>query len=60
MKYWISVMLVLALCTVVAAQDHSAHTQAKPATLMSGLGISTIPCPPATGTLRSSSIRDCG
>ncbi|MBZ5721382.1 MAG: hypothetical protein LAO03_13470 [Acidobacteriia bacterium] len=38
MKYWISVMLVLALCTVVAAQDHSAHTQAKPATLMSGLG----------------------
>jgi tetratricopeptide (TPR) repeat protein len=38
MKYWISILLILSLCGVVAAQDHSAHATAKPATLMAGLG----------------------
>src|SRR6266478_7009094 len=32
------VVLGLFLCGTVAAQDHSAHTQAKPATLMQGYG----------------------
>jgi tetratricopeptide (TPR) repeat protein len=32
------VVLGLFLCGVVTAQDHSAHTQAKPATLMQGYG----------------------
>jgi tetratricopeptide (TPR) repeat protein len=38
MKFRISVLLVLALCSVLAAQDHSTNMQAKPATMMSGLG----------------------
>ena len=32
------VVLGLFLCGMVTAQDHSAHTQAKPATLMQGYG----------------------
>src|SRR5437016_245538 len=32
------VVLGLFLCGIVSAQDHSAHTQAKPATLMQGYG----------------------
>ncbi len=38
MKYCLPVVLGLFLCGTVAAQDHSAHTQAKPATLMQGYG----------------------
>ncbi len=38
MKYWCFVVLTLLLCGMIAAQDHSAHNQSKPAALMSGLG----------------------
>jgi len=38
MKCWFSILLTLLLCGMVAAQDHSAHAQSKPATLMPGLG----------------------
>jgi tetratricopeptide (TPR) repeat protein len=38
MKSWLSVLLTLALCGVITAQDHPAHTQSKPATLMLGMG----------------------
>jgi len=39
MKCLVSVVLGFSLCSVVAAQEHASHnTQAKPATLMSGLG----------------------
>src|SRR6266852_9091983 len=38
MKFWVTVLLALVPCGVVAAQEHSAHPQSKPATLMSGLG----------------------
>src|SRR4051812_13773022 len=38
MKYCLPVVLGLFLCCVVTAQDHSAHAQPKPATLMQGYG----------------------
>src|SRR5713101_9720735 len=38
MKYCLALVLGLFLCGVVTAQDHSAHTQAKPAILMQGYG----------------------
>ena len=38
MRFRISVLLTLLLCLPSIAQDHSAHSAAKPATLMSGLG----------------------
>jgi hypothetical protein len=38
MKYCLSVVLGLFLCGTVTAQDHSAHTQTQPATLMQGYG----------------------
>jgi len=38
MRFRISVLLTLLLCLPSIAQDHSAHSVAKPATLMSGLG----------------------
>src|SRR5207248_10189647 len=38
MKYCLPVVLGLFLCGVVTAQDHSAHAQPKPATLMQGYG----------------------
>jgi tetratricopeptide (TPR) repeat protein len=39
MKSWLSVLLALSLSSVVAGQEHAAHhAQAKPATLISGLG----------------------
>src|SRR5881275_107097 len=38
MKYCLLMVLGLFLCGIVAAQDHSAHAQAKPATLMQGYG----------------------
>ena len=38
MKSCLSVLFTLWLCIAGTAQDHSAHSQAKPATLMSGLG----------------------
>src|SRR5438045_7513481 len=38
MKYCLRIVLGLFLCGTVAAQDHSAHAQAKPATLMQGYG----------------------
>ncbi len=38
MKFWISVLLILSLCGLISAQEHSASHQAKPATLMTGLG----------------------
>jgi hypothetical protein len=36
MKYCLAVVLGFVLCGVVTAQEHSAHAQAKPATLMPG------------------------
>ncbi len=38
MRYRIAFVLTLFLCAATFAQDHSAHNQSKPATLMSGLG----------------------
>ena len=38
MRFQISVLLALWLCLPSIAQDHSAHVQPKPATLMSGVG----------------------
>src|SRR5215470_970526 len=38
MKYWISTLIAVLLCGVAAAQEHSAHNQPKPATLVSGIG----------------------
>jgi tetratricopeptide (TPR) repeat protein len=38
MRFRISVLLVLWSCLPLIAQDHSAHAQRKPATLMAGLG----------------------
>jgi|HubBroStandDraft_6_1064221.scaffolds.fasta_scaffold03521_3 tetratricopeptide (TPR) repeat protein len=38
MRFRISILLVLCLCLPSIAQDHSAHAQSKPATLMAGLG----------------------
>jgi tetratricopeptide (TPR) repeat protein len=38
MKYCTSVLIALLLCGMVAAQNHQAHAQPKPATLMTGLG----------------------
>lgn len=38
MKYWICTLIAVLLCGVAAAQQHSAHKQPKPATLVSGLG----------------------
>jgi len=38
MKYCLSVVLGLFLCGTVTAQDHSAHAQTQPATLMQGYG----------------------
>jgi tetratricopeptide (TPR) repeat protein len=37
-KHHVCVLLAGLLCGVAVAQDHSAHNQSKPATLMSGLG----------------------
>jgi tetratricopeptide (TPR) repeat protein len=38
MRFRMSALLVLLFCVPLIAQDHSAHSQAKPATLMSGVG----------------------
>jgi tetratricopeptide (TPR) repeat protein len=38
MRFCIPVLLALCLCLPSLAQDHSAHSQSKPATLMSGVG----------------------
>lgn len=38
MRFLMSILLVLWLCLASFAQDHSAHSQSKPATLMSGIG----------------------
>src|ERR1700685_3975376 len=38
MRCRMSILLALSLCVPSVAQDHSAHSQAKPATLMSGVG----------------------
>ncbi|MBZ5705402.1 MAG: hypothetical protein LAN63_08615 [Acidobacteriia bacterium] len=38
MKYSLSVLIVALLCALGLAQDHSVHNQAKPVTMMSGLG----------------------
>jgi tetratricopeptide (TPR) repeat protein len=38
MPFRISVLLALLLCVPSIAQDHSTHSQSKPATLMSGVG----------------------
>jgi tetratricopeptide (TPR) repeat protein len=38
MRLRVSFLLALFLCVPSIAQDHSAHTQSKPATLMSGVG----------------------
>ena len=38
MRFCMSVVFAVSLCVPSIAQDHSAHSQPKPATLMSGLG----------------------
>jgi len=38
MRYRVCILLTLWLCAPAMAQDHSAHSQSKPATLMSGVG----------------------
>jgi tetratricopeptide (TPR) repeat protein len=38
MRHVVVLSLTFAMCTLAVAQDHSAHQQAKPATLMSGYG----------------------
>jgi tetratricopeptide (TPR) repeat protein len=38
MKCCLSVLLALSICGVAAAQEHPAHTESKPATLMTGYG----------------------
>src|SRR5580700_5077824 len=38
MRHVLVLSLALAMCSLALAQDHSAHPQAKPATLMSGYG----------------------
>src|SRR5438105_4657270 len=38
MRFAISLLLAGALCGVAAAQDHSAHNQDRPVTMMPGLG----------------------
>jgi tetratricopeptide (TPR) repeat protein len=38
MRFRVSVLLALWLCLQSLAQDHSAHSQSKPATLMTGVG----------------------
>src|SRR4029077_10192352 len=38
MRHVLVLSLALAMCRLAVAQDHSAHQQAKPATLMSGYG----------------------
>jgi tetratricopeptide (TPR) repeat protein len=38
MRFRMSVLLALCFCLPSIAQDHSVHTQSKPATLMSGVG----------------------
>src|ERR1700720_4515306 len=38
MRYVLVLSLALAMCSPAVAQDHLAHQQAKPATLMSGYG----------------------
>jgi tetratricopeptide (TPR) repeat protein len=38
MRHVLVLSLALAMCSLAVAQDHSAHQQAKPATLMSGYG----------------------
>jgi hypothetical protein len=38
MKFWICVFVVITFSTLILAQDHSSHMQAKPATLVTGLG----------------------
>ena len=38
MRHVLVLALALAMCSLAVAQDHSAHQQAKPATLMSGYG----------------------
>jgi tetratricopeptide (TPR) repeat protein len=38
MRFRMSVLLVLCSCLPLISQDHSAHTQSRPATVMSGVG----------------------
>src|ERR1700674_1883179 len=38
MRHVVVLSLTFAMCTLAVAQDHTAHQQAKPATLMSGYG----------------------
>ena len=38
MRHVLVPSLILAICTLAVAQDHSVHPPAKPATLMSGYG----------------------
>ncbi len=52
------VVLGLFLCGMVSAQDHSAHTQAKPATLMQGYG--NLHHPVSTGNAQSQRFFDQG
>src|SRR5512140_2586807 len=52
------VVLCLFLCGMVTAQDHSAHTQAKPATLMQGYG--DLHHPVSTGNAQAQQFFDQG
>jgi hypothetical protein len=58
MKYCLSVVLGLFLCGMVTAQDHPAHTLAKPATLMRGYG--DLHHPVSTGNAQAQQFFDQG
>jgi len=58
MRFRISVLLTLWLCLPSIAQDHSAHRQSKPATLMSGVG--NVHHPVSTGNPEAQKFFDQG
>jgi len=58
MRYRVSVFSVLMLCLTSFAQDHAAHSQAKPATLMTGLG--TLHHPVSTANQQAQQFFDQG
>ena len=59
MKFWTCVLVVFILSMLSLAQDHSSHMQAKPATLVTGLGDLHHPVSTKNRKRRNSSIRDC-
>jgi tetratricopeptide (TPR) repeat protein len=58
MRCRVSILLALLLCVPSIAQEHSAHSQAKPATLMSGVG--NVHHPVSTGNHEAQEFFDQG